>query len=60
MEESGDLSVDVLNGLLLSLVGLKNLQKLFVNFRLILETILEQRSESLLQTAQKESIIYIP
>ena len=43
MKELSDLSVDVLDGLRLSLVSLQDLKKLFVDFRLLGETVLKKK-----------------
>lgn len=40
MEESGDLGVNIGDGLGLPLVGLKDLKELLINLGLILETVL--------------------
>lgn len=40
VEERGNLSVDVLYGLLLSLIGLEDFEELLVNLGLVLETVL--------------------
>lgn len=44
MKESGDLGIDVLNGLCLTLIGLQDFQELLVNFWLLSKPILPQIS----------------
>ncbi len=46
MEECRNLSVHFLNGFLLSLVRLQNLEKLLVYLRLILEAVLRRGKQS--------------
>jgi hypothetical protein len=43
VEEVGDLRVDVLNGFGFSLISLKNLEKLLVDFRLLGESVLSRK-----------------
>jgi hypothetical protein len=56
VEKSSNLCVNVLNGLGFALVGLKNFEKLFVDFWSVLETILGERRGQLICSGKKNIV----
>lgn len=55
MEELGYLRVDVSNWFGFALIGLEDFQELFVNFRLLRESVLSQVSQGLVALSQRNN-----